>query len=76
MFEKFDASFALWSSAISCVALLDALLSVATVSSFPGYVRPTLLPADREGATPVLDIEAGRHPMLEFSMLQRSVCCF
>jgi DNA mismatch repair protein MSH6 len=72
VFEKFDASFALWSGAISCMALLDALLSVATVSSFPGYVRPVLQPLQQcEGGTPVLDIQGGRHPMLEFSMLQR-----
>jgi DNA mismatch repair protein MSH6 len=74
VFEKFDASFALWSGAISCVALLDALLSVATVSSFPGYVRPDVHPTKGcDGHTPALQIVGGRHPMLEFSLLQRLV---
>ena len=72
VFEKFDASFAVWSSAISCVALLDALLALATVSSFPGYVRPAVRPTRLEdGHTPELSIVGGRHPMLEFSLLQR-----
>lgn len=72
VFEKFDASFALWSGAISCISLLDALLSVATVSSFPGYCRPEVrAPREQDDHTPELNIVGGRHPMLEFSLLQR-----
>jgi len=69
VFEKFDDSFATWSTAVSCVALLDALLSLATVSSFPGYVQPEVCPA--AGGNCELHIEGGRHPMLEYALQQR-----
>ncbi len=71
IFERFDQSRAVWSDAVSCVALLDALLSLASVSSLPNYVWPTVLRADESTGGPVLDIRGGRHPMLEFALSQR-----
>jgi len=78
VFEKFDRSYAVWSSAISCVSLLDALCSVSVVSNFPNYVRPVVRNnnTDQSGTNGTngvaeLNIVGGRHPMLEFSLLQR-----
>eukprot|EP01032_Pedospumella_encystans_P012451 gene12451-14405_t len=73
VFEKFDRSYAVWSSAISCVSLLDALCSVSVVSNFPNYVRPVVHNnnSDNKNGVAELNIVGGRHPMLEFSLLQR-----
>lgn len=72
IFEKFDISRHIWSDAVTCLALLDALSALSIVSSFPGYCRPEIqsLSAD-DDYEPKLHITAGRHPMLEYSMLQR-----
>jgi len=43
IFEKFDGNREVWAAAVSCTALLDALLSLASVSSQPGYCWPTVL---------------------------------
>ena len=40
VFEKFDDSAPVWATAVSCMALLDALLALSLVSSFPNYNRP------------------------------------
>ena len=63
------------------MANLDALLSLAMVSSAPGYIWPEMVSRSppkagpgsegAHGRGPMLDIQAGRHPMLEFSMSQR-----
>lgn len=60
LFERFDSNRGLWSRAAACCSQLDALLSLAVISSYPGYVWPELV--DEAG---VLHIEGGRHPMLE-----------
>jgi DNA mismatch repair protein MSH6 len=70
IFEKFDNSRDLWSSAVSCCAYLDGLLSLALVSSSPSYCWPTLLPREKD-QPPVLHIHGGRHPMLEQSLLDK-----
>merc|ERR1711871_723275 len=70
VFEKFDDNRDVWSSAISCCALLDALLSLSVVSSSPSYCWPTIL-SRKEHESPVLHISNGRHPMLEQSLLEK-----
>merc|ERR1711871_588367 len=70
VFEKFDDNRDVWSSAISCCALLDALLSLYVVSSWPSYCWPTIL-SRKEHESPVLHISNGRHPMLEQSLLEK-----
>jgi DNA mismatch repair protein MSH6 len=72
IFAKFDAKRGLWERAVSCIALLDALLALAAVSSLPGYTWPQILAKqDEEDAVPVLRIVSGRHPMLEHCLAQR-----
>lgn len=70
IFEKFDESRAIWSESLNCISILDALLSLASLSSGTNYCWPTILSPDQVDG-PVLDIEAGRHPMLEFTFAQR-----
>ncbi|XWW96919.1 hypothetical protein V2A60_004899 [Cordyceps javanica] len=48
--------------AVSALATLDCLLSLATVAAQPGYTRPQFLPP---GAPPTVAITQGRHPMAE-----------
>ena len=70
IFEKFDENRHVWSDAVICVSTLDALLSMAQVSSSPYYTWPVILsPEERD--VPTLDIREGRHPMLEFAFTQR-----
>eukprot|EP01038_Epipyxis_sp_PR26KG_P007516 gene7516-10239_t len=78
IFEKFDAHRSLWSDAVACMALLDSLLSLALVSSLPGYVWPSLIHTtnhekndNNEEIVPLLKIKGGRHPMLEYTLAQR-----
>ena len=78
IFAKFDSSIAVWDDALSCCSLLDALLSLASVSSQPGYVWPDVLSRGKNQATdssqctgPVLQIRNGRHPMLEAALAGR-----
>ena len=78
IFAKFDSSIAVWDDALSCCSLLDALLSLASVSSQPGYVWPEVLSREKNQATdssqctgPVLQIRNGRHPMLEAALAGR-----
>lgn len=72
IFEKFDEHRQVWSDVVRCAGTLDALLSIAVVSSSPGYAWPNIL-SPSENAMPVLHIEGGRHPMLEFAFSQRFV---
>lgn len=72
VFEKFDQSIALWSTAISCISLVDALLALASVSSAPGYTWATFVPPScSEDALAVMDIRGARHAMLEKVMESR-----
>jgi len=72
IFKKFDDNRHIWSDAVTCLSLLDALVALSTVSSFPGYTRPEIhsLSVD-DDYEPKLHITSGRHPMLEYSLLQR-----
>ena len=57
---------------VTCAGTLDALLSMATVSSLPGYTWATVLsPHESQCEVPVLDITDGRHPMIESAFNQR-----
>eukprot|EP01039_Chlorochromonas_danica_P006940 gene6940-7680_t len=81
IFAKFDANRELWDRTVQCVAQLDALLALATVSSQPGYCWPEIIPSVSSSSSssskkavsqgPQLTIVGGRHPMLEFAMAQR-----
>ncbi|RDA83291.1 hypothetical protein CP532_3694 [Ophiocordyceps camponoti-leonardi (nom. inval.)] len=51
--------------AVSALATLDCLLSLAKVAAQPGYSRPTLLPPSSE---PTISISQGRHPMAEHTL--------
>ena len=77
IFEKFDSNQNVWRDALACVSILDALLSLAVVSSSPDYCWPTI--RDRSSAVsdtavdaPLLDVVAGRHPMLEAAFSKSS----
>ena len=72
IFEKFDESREIWSMGTSCIALLDALVSLAIVSSTPNYVWPTIKSLEDNNG-PFLHIVKGRHPMLEHSLAERYV---
>lgn len=69
IFERFDSSREVWSQAVSCIALLDALLSLTSVSSLPEYVRPQIVSRTEQGA--MLRVKDGRHPMLESALMLR-----
>ena len=70
VFERFDGSRGIWTTALKCVSLLDALLSLASVSSSQGYVWPEMCRRSEVGG-PKLDIQQGRHPMLEYALESR-----
>jgi len=61
LLAEISTHYALLRDSISSLSTLDALLSLATVASFPGYVKPTFI------STPSahIRIENGRHPMVE-----------
>lgn len=84
IFEKFDENRHTWSISVSCFGVLDALLSLATVSFSPNYCWPTLLQRDQnkhlhggrgdcslESSVAILQIKEGRHPMLEHVLAER-----
>jgi len=58
LFQKFDSLRAIWTAAAHATAMLDALGSLAFVSSMPDMVRPTILD---ENASPMLHYRQGRH---------------
>ncbi|TVY81808.1 DNA mismatch repair protein msh3 [Lachnellula suecica] len=61
LLQDLSAHYALLRDAITSLSLLDALLSLATVASFPGYVKPTFITSPSTSIT----ITDGRHPMVE-----------
>jgi DNA mismatch repair protein MSH6 len=77
IFAKFDESHAVWSVGVACMALLDALLSLASISALPNYCWPDIChaqPGDGVSAasSAELCIVNGRHPMLEFTLSTHS----
>ncbi|KAF2109126.1 DNA mismatch repair protein MSH3 [Lophiotrema nucula] len=62
-----SAKYQVLRDCVQSLATLDALLSLATLASQPGYVRPTFT-SDIE-----ISITAGRHPMVEQLLLDTYV---
>jgi DNA mismatch repair protein MSH3 len=60
--DDFAMNYKQFRGASASVSELDALLSLAKVSSGPGFCRPTFVDAD---AVPRVMIRGGRHPMLD-----------
>ena len=67
MFEHFDQRKYIWNYLIECVSSLDALISLALVSSSPDYTWPEIRNRQSNEEAPYLVIEKGRHPMLEYA---------
>jgi DNA mismatch repair protein MSH3 len=59
LLSSISAHYALLRDSIANLSTLDCLLSLATVASFPGYVKPTFT------NTTGIEVEDGRHPMVE-----------
>lgn len=62
LFAKFDQHRELWASAVRCLAHLDALLSLADVSSQPGFSRPNF--HDGAATPSFIRLKNARHPCL------------
>lgn len=58
LFQKFDSLRTIWTAVAHATAMLDALGSLAYVSSMPDMVRPTILD---ETCSPTLHYRQGRH---------------
>lgn len=69
IFAKFDESRNVWRDGLACAANLDSLISLALVSSSPGYNWATF--EDPTTSVPLLHITGGRHAMLEHAFSQR-----
>ena len=62
IFEQFDSSRSLWSSAAECLAVLDVLGAMATYSNSGGVMcTPEFVPA-AAGVAPFLSMLQGSHP--------------
>jgi DNA mismatch repair ATPase MutS len=70
IFERFDQQRNLLTDAVFCIGHLDALLSLASVSSAPNYNWPVIVQRTAESGA-ILEIKGGRHPMLEDTLAQR-----
>lgn len=72
VFARFSEGGDVWSRAVRCLATLDALVSLAAVSSRPAFCRPQIVPETKSGegeegeeeAEVVFDAQQGRHPCL------------
>ena len=72
IFEKFDLERSVWSNAVVCTSVLDGLMSLALVSSSPGYVWADFTDHQNCGSQlPFLKVVQGRHPMLEHSLVEK-----
>lgn len=71
IFERFDGNREMWSNAVTCAAVLDALLSLAEVSSSPNYCWSTFVNRESSSDVSALRIHNGRHPMVEYMLSQR-----
>uniref|UniRef100_H2YND8 DNA mismatch repair protein n=1 Tax=Ciona savignyi TaxID=51511 RepID=H2YND8_CIOSA len=63
VFREFDKDFEMWNKAVSCLALLDVLSSLAEYSRGDKDVmtRPVILPPSSH---PILNIRSARHPCI------------
>lgn len=64
VFAKFDSMRHIWASVSQATAMLDALGSLAEVSSRPGYHRPTIAECSPEGG-PLISVKQGIHPCVD-----------
>ena len=64
IFAKFDALRAVWQAAAHTTAILDALGSLAQVSSMPGFTRPNIINCDA-ATFPSIKVTQGFHPCVE-----------
>jgi len=71
IFEKFDDNQQVWRLAVTCISTLDALMSLALVSSAPNYSWPIMRERTNASSTPSICIENGRHPMLEQTLNEK-----
>ena len=62
MFERFYQNREHWSSAVMCMAEIDALCALAEVSNMPNMCCPII---KEEFDKPYLHIEQMRHPLIE-----------
>jgi DNA mismatch repair protein MSH6 len=62
MFERFYQNREHWSSAVKCMAEIDALCALAEASNEPNMIIPKVLPATDK---PFLNIKGMRHPLIE-----------
>ncbi|KAH9860705.1 Mismatch repair protein msh3 [Plenodomus biglobosus] len=67
LLEAISSKYQQLRDCVSSLATLDALLSLATLASQPGYVKPTFTDAIQ------VDITGGRHPMVEQLLLDSYV---
>lgn len=61
LFAKFDEHRDMWAGAVRCLAHVDALLSLAEVSSQPGFSRPQFYEGN---AAAFIRLKNARHPCL------------
>jgi DNA mismatch repair protein MutS len=73
IFMKFNGHIELWNIGIFCIATYDALVALMRVSGSYGYCRPQVYDNKMIGHEEIilLDIQNGRHPMVEFAFSQR-----
>ncbi len=64
MFERFDKHRSEWAKATECLAHIDALLSLAEVSSLPEYSRPHICRYEENNVGSFIEIKGARHPCL------------
>jgi DNA mismatch repair protein MSH3 len=62
LLSEISTHYASIRDAISHLSTLDCLLSLATVASFPGYSKPSFLPASHPTT---INVTEARHPMVE-----------
>lgn len=67
MLAEIGSKYQSFRDCIQSLALLDCLLSLASVAQQPGYVKPTFT------SEPGISVTAGRHPMVEQLLLDRFV---
>ncbi|KAF2854816.1 DNA mismatch repair protein-like protein msh3 [Plenodomus tracheiphilus IPT5] len=67
LLDSISSKYQQFRDCVSSLATLDALLSLATLASQPGYVKPTFTDAIQ------IDITDGRHPMVEQILLDSYV---
>lgn len=66
IFSKFDSRRSVWEAAAQATAMLDALGSLAQVSSMPGFSRAEILDCSPE-TIPKIDVNEGFHPCVEIT---------